>query len=134
MSAQAATEEKRGPGAPVGNVNGLKHRRFAEVLTRVLLENDGARLRTVALKLISLAEEGEISAIKEVLDRVDGKVPAGVELTGANGGELVVRDAHTAMGVARRVAFVLAQGALAKAGAKWGSAEVVNEPAEAKGE
>ena len=35
-------------------------------------------LRTIARKLISQAENGDLAAIKELADRVDGKVPQGI--------------------------------------------------------
>jgi hypothetical protein len=35
-------------------------------------------LRNIAKKLIELAEEGDMQAIKEFADRTDGKVPQGV--------------------------------------------------------
>lgn len=105
-------EEKRGPGAPAGNLNGLRMKRFGERLAIELLANDAKRLKAITIKLLQLAEKGDMQAIKEVLDRCDGRVPAGVELTGANGGELVVRDVGTAIGTARRVAFAMSYGAL----------------------
>jgi hypothetical protein len=38
-------------------------------------EDPRKRLRKIAEKLIDLAEGGDVSAIKEIIDRVDGKVP-----------------------------------------------------------
>lgn len=109
-------------GAPLGNQHAVKGKRWQKALERALSRaakgDIDCGLDAIADKVIALASEGEQWAVREVADRFDGKVPAGVELTGANGGEIVVRDAATAMGVARRVAFVLAQGALAKANAK----------------
>lgn len=46
------------------------------------------KLTIIADKLVDLAMEGEIAAIKEVADRIDGKPPQA--LTGADGGNLVV--------------------------------------------
>ena len=37
-------------------------------------EGDFKRLRTIAEKLVDKAEDGDIHAIKEVADRLDGKV------------------------------------------------------------
>lgn len=72
-------------------------------------------MKAIVKMLLKKAKMGESWAVKEVLDRVDGKVPQGVEMTGAGGGDLVIRDANTSIGVARRIAFALAQGAIAKA-------------------
>lgn len=80
-----------------------------------LFADDKKKLRAVVDKAISLAMKGNETMIKEVFDRIDGKIPAAMELTGANGGDLVIRDANTSLGIARRVAFVLAQGAIARA-------------------
>jgi hypothetical protein len=38
------------------------------------------QLRKIARKLLDMAEEGDMSAIKEVFDRVDGKVPQAVDV------------------------------------------------------
>ena len=40
---------------------------------------DHKTLRRIARAVISRAEEGEIQAIKEIADRLDGKVPQGIE-------------------------------------------------------
>lgn len=61
-------------GAPLGNQNGTKQNRWwADTLKRALLQEDGKRLRALAEKLIAKAEEGDIAALREIGDRVDGK-------------------------------------------------------------
>ena len=40
---------------------------------------DHKSLRRIARAVISKAEDGDIQAIKEIADRLDGKVPQGVE-------------------------------------------------------
>lgn len=40
---------------------------------------DRKLLRTVAQALIAKAAEGDVPAIKEIADRLDGKVPQGIE-------------------------------------------------------
>jgi len=40
------------------------------------------RLRKIARKLIDVAEAGDVSAIKEINDRVDGKAHQSVEMSG----------------------------------------------------
>ena len=54
------------------NQNAVKKRRFAEAIERALLADDGAKLRALAEKLISLAEAGDLAATMEVIDRVEG--------------------------------------------------------------
>lgn len=39
---------------------------------------DGRGLRAIAKKLIDAAEEGKMDAIKELADRIDGKVPQAI--------------------------------------------------------
>ena len=44
-------------------------------------KGDMAELRSIAKKLVAKAKGGDIQAIKEVADRLDGKVPQGNEHT-----------------------------------------------------
>jgi hypothetical protein len=41
--------------------------------------DDNKALRLVAQALIAKAAEGDVPAIKEIADRLDGKVPQGIE-------------------------------------------------------
>jgi hypothetical protein len=62
-------------GAPEGNQNAAKSKRlFNSALKRALTQGP-ERLETIVEKLISLAEVGEAWAVKELIDRVDGKAP-----------------------------------------------------------
>jgi hypothetical protein len=47
----------------------------------------------ITKSLLGMAADGELAAIKEVFDRVEGKPVQAVELTGANQGPLVVINA-----------------------------------------
>ena len=59
-----------------GNPNGVKNqKRFLGALNRALAQSDGDKLRSVVEKLIACAEQGESWAVKELADRLDGKVP-----------------------------------------------------------
>lgn len=61
-------------GAPKGNKNSSKSNRlWAETIRRAVVQSDAARLRRIAEALLNKAEEGDIQAIKEVGDRLDGK-------------------------------------------------------------
>ncbi len=62
-------------GAPEGNQNASKSKRlFNSALKRALTQGP-ERLDRVVETLISLAEQGEGWAVKELIDRVDGKAP-----------------------------------------------------------
>lgn len=71
-------------GAPLGNQNAKKeNRRWAEAINRAIAQDDGKRLREAAEKLLTLAAAGDISALKELGDRLDGKSVQAI--TGAEG-------------------------------------------------
>lgn len=70
--------------APIGNRNAVKNKPWFDALNRALLAEDGKKLRALADKLIDRALEGDVTALKEVGDRIDGK-PAQA-ITGADGG------------------------------------------------
>jgi hypothetical protein len=73
--------------APLGNKNATKNKPWAEALNRALLAEDGKKLRSLAEKLIERAEGGDISALKEIGDRMDGK--AAQAITGPDGEPLL---------------------------------------------
>jgi hypothetical protein len=57
-------------GRPIGSVN--KERPFKAAL-KVALNSDPLRLRRIADKLAERAEQGDLVAIREIADRLDGK-------------------------------------------------------------
>ncbi len=70
-------------GAPPGNQNAVKaNRLWSETIKRVVAQNDSEKLRKVAEALVKAAEEGDVAAIKELGDRIDGKAPQQVTLLG----------------------------------------------------
>lgn len=75
-------------GAPIGNKNATKNRPWAEAINRALLAEDGKKLRALAERLIDKASEGDVTALKEIGDRMDGKAMQAI--TGADGGNLKV--------------------------------------------
>ena len=80
---------REGAGAPLGNTNSSKSNRlFGDTIRRMVVQSDGEIARKVAEALILKAQEGDISAIKEFADRVDGKAVATTELTGLDGSQL----------------------------------------------
>ena len=72
-------------GAQEGNTNARKGKLFYEQLRKVLVQEDALRLRKIAEKLVTAAEEGEAWAVKEIMDRMDGKAIQATEITGADG-------------------------------------------------
>jgi len=75
-------------GAPEGNDNARKGKLFYDQLRRVLVQNDQRKLRNISDKLVEAAEKGEAWAIKEIMDRMDGKPVAIQELQGPDGSQL----------------------------------------------
>src|SRR6516225_2667421 len=57
-------------GRPIGSMN--REKPFNQALLMTLRSNPFA-LRRIAAKLVEKAEEGELAAIREVADRLDGK-------------------------------------------------------------
>jgi len=75
-------------GAPLGNQNGKKGKLFYDQLRVALVQEDKRRLRTIAEKLVKAAENGDAWAIKEIIDRVDGKAIQATEISGVDGADL----------------------------------------------
>lgn len=56
-----------------------KEKQFRDALRmQIAAAEDGKKLRDIADKLLALALNGDMAAIKEVADRIDGKVPQGI--------------------------------------------------------
>jgi hypothetical protein len=76
-------------GAPVGNTNSNKNNRiWANTIRKLAVQEDYRRIHAIAEKLYEKAIEGDLGAIKEVGDRLDGKAIATQEITGADGKDL----------------------------------------------
>ena len=70
-------------GAPEGNTNSNKNNRlWADTIRRALIQSDGERIRALAEALINKASEGDVSALKEIGDRIDGKSAQALTLGG----------------------------------------------------
>ena len=57
-------------GRPIGSIN--RQRPFNDALLMTLRSNPLA-LRRISAKLVEKAEEGDLAAIREIADRLDGK-------------------------------------------------------------
>ena len=61
-------------GAPKGNTNSSKNNRaWGKVVKKLAIQEDAKRLHRVAEALFRKAEDGDIAAIRELGDRIDGK-------------------------------------------------------------
>lgn len=75
--------------APEGNENSsYNNRLWANTIRRAVTQSDPDRLRRIAEAMLDAAEEGNMAAIKELGDRLDGKVAQTIQ--GPDGGPAVI--------------------------------------------
>lgn len=72
-------------GAPVGNKNATKNRPWAEALSRVNTQSDGAKMRALAEKVWDMALAGDVPSIKEIAERSDGKAAQAMTIANEEG-------------------------------------------------
>jgi len=77
-------------GAQPGNQNAKKGKLFYDALRIALVQEDRKSLRKITDKLVKAAEEGDAWAVKEIMDRMDGKPVNTTELSGKDGGDIRV--------------------------------------------
>jgi len=83
--------KREGAGAPKNNQNASKSNRlYAETIKRINVQSEGQVAYDIAMALITKAKDGDISAIKEFGDRVDGKAVSTTELSGIDGADLPI--------------------------------------------
>lgn len=75
-------------GAPVGNDNAKKNKIWSEALRKHITQNP-KDLAAAALALITKAKDGDIAAIKELGDRLEGKAVQQVVGAGDDGEHLL---------------------------------------------
>lgn len=69
-----------------GNTNSSRENRlWANTIRRAVVQGDAERLRRIAEKLLTQAEAGDLQAIKEMGDRLDGKPSQAVDLGNKDG-------------------------------------------------
>ena len=67
-------------GAPKGNTNSnTDNRLWANTIKRAIAQSDAEKLRRIADKLLTMAEDGDLQAIKELGDRIDGKATQSID-------------------------------------------------------
>ena len=75
--------------APKGNQNSSKNNRiWGKIVKKLAVQEDYAKLHSVANALYEKAASGDIAAIKELGDRLDGK--ASQEITGDSDAPITV--------------------------------------------
>jgi hypothetical protein len=91
--------ESNKPGAPLGNQNALKGKRWSDAIDRALAKRckgDGIKaLDDLAEKLLLKAEEGDMSALKELGDRIEGKPQQQVALDAKHSGTVILQLTET---------------------------------------
>lgn len=72
--------KREGSGAPLGNKNSSKNNRmWGETIKRKAIQNP-EKMGRIVDKLFDKAEEGDLAAMREIGDRIDGKAVATTEL------------------------------------------------------
>lgn len=74
--------------APIGNTNAVKGKMFYDRLRKVLTQ-EPQKLENIVKQLITQAELGEAWAVKEVIDRLDGKAMQTTQIENTDGTPLL---------------------------------------------
>tara|TARA_X000000368_G_C22892672_1_gene650378 strand:+ start:475 stop:786 length:312 start_codon:yes stop_codon:yes gene_type:complete len=83
---------KRSSEVNKGNTNSSKiNRLLGNTLKRKLIQDEAVRANKVVDALITKAEDGDVHAIKEVLDRTDGKVVQESKISGDSDEPLMIK-------------------------------------------
>tara|TARA_R110002124_G_scaffold249187_1_gene414342 strand:+ start:227 stop:538 length:312 start_codon:yes stop_codon:yes gene_type:complete len=83
---------KRSSEVNKGNTNSSKiNRLLGDTLKRKLIQDEAIRANKVVDALITKAEDGDVHAIKEVLDRTDGKVVQESKISGDSDEPLMIK-------------------------------------------
>ena len=75
-------------GAPLGNDNAKRAKPWRDAIDRAVAQDDGKRLRSIAETLLTLATQGDMTAIRELGDRLDGKPHQSVDVGNPDGTNL----------------------------------------------
>ena len=83
---------KRSSEVNKGNKNSSKKNRLlTDTLKRRLIQDEAKRANNVINALLNKAEDGDVHAIKEVLDRSDGKVQTDTKISGDSDEPLMIK-------------------------------------------
>jgi len=87
--AEKTETNPKGAGAPLGHTNSNKNNRiWGNIIKKYAVQEDYKRLHALAEKLYEKAAEGDLAAIKEVGDRLDGKATQQIDQTTEHSGEV----------------------------------------------
>jgi hypothetical protein len=87
--AEITETNPKGAGAPLGHTNSSKNNRiWGNIIRKLAVQEDYKRLNTIAESLFVKAAEGDLGAIKEIGDRLDGKSVATTEISGIDGADI----------------------------------------------
>ena len=93
MARMSEEQKKNLSEKMMGNKNGVNKRKpFIAALTRNVLQHPKTLEKNVE-KLLQQAEDGEAWAVKEVIDRLDGKAVQIQEISGPDGNAIEIEDA-----------------------------------------
>lgn len=82
--------EKGGQPGNQNAANGADNAPFKSALRRAIAQDEGKRIRQVAETLLNKAADGEPWAVKELIDRTDGKAAQALTLANAPGEEFKI--------------------------------------------
>jgi len=90
---EATNGGKKRRGAPLGNTNRTKNMLWSDAIRRAIAraakgprgEGNYAMLNKLADALVKKGLKGDVAALKELGDRIDGKAPQAIEGTGPQG-------------------------------------------------
>ena len=79
--------ESNGRGGQPGNNNARKNKLFYDRIQKHLIQNP-QKLEKIVETLVQEAQNGSPWAVKEIMDRVDGKAIQATEISGIDGADL----------------------------------------------
>ena len=79
-----STENKG--GAPIGNKNATKNKIWSDAVRKAIVQ--GENINLLAAALVEKALAGDISALKEIGDRLEGKPTQQIDQTTEHSGEV----------------------------------------------
>ena len=78
-------------GGQPGNNNATKNRPITDALRRVLLAEGGQKLRELTEAMVKRSIESSDAAAREILERIEGKVPQQLDHGNADGEPFLVK-------------------------------------------